>query len=100
MWAQFIKARIRSGRDQEAREIAREFEAQSRTDRIGPTRVIVFRNQSDPDEHLTIAYFESEEKAREAERDPKQAELIRRYWEVYDGPPEYADLNVFFEWTR
>jgi hypothetical protein len=50
--------------------------------------------------HYTIAFFESEEKAREAERDPKQAELIRRYWGVYDGPPEYADLNIFLEWSR
>lgn len=100
MWAQFIKARIKPGKDDEARRIAREFEEQSRGEGMGPTRVFVFRNQSDPDEHFTIAFFESEEKAREAEANPRHAELIRRYWEVYEAPPEYADLNPLFEWSR
>lgn len=100
MWIQFIKARIKPGREDEARQIAREFEVQSRTEGVGPVRVVVFQNQSDPDEHYTVAYFESEGKAREAEKDPKQAELIRRYWGVYEGPPEYADLSVLFEWSR
>lgn len=100
MWAQFIKARIKPGQEDEARQIAREFEAQSRTEGVGPVRVVVFHNQSDPDEHYTVAFFESEAKAREAEQDPKQAELIRRYWGVYEGPPEYADLIIFFEWSR
>lgn len=100
MWAQFIKARIKPGREDEARRIAQEFEAQSRTEGIGPLRVSIFHNQRDPQEHYTVAFFESEEQARAAESNPRHAELIRRYWEVYEGPPEYADLGLFLEWSR
>lgn len=100
MWAQFIKARIKPGQEDEARQVARAIETQSRTEGVGPTRVFWFRNQSDTGEHYVVAFFESEAKAREAERNPKHAELIRRYWGVYEGPPEYADLNLVLEWSR
>jgi hypothetical protein len=99
MWAQFIKARLRSGGDFEERQIARELEEQSRVAGIGPTRVLVLRNHNDPDEHFTLAFFEHEDGAREAERDRKQAELVRRYWAVCEAPPQYADLIPLFEWS-
>jgi hypothetical protein len=59
MWAQFIKAWIKPGREADARTIAEEFQAQSRAEGVGPTRVVVLRNQVDPLEHYTLAFFES-----------------------------------------
>jgi quinol monooxygenase YgiN len=95
-----IKARIQPGKESEAEAIAQEFEDQSRREGIGPVRVHVFANQSDPLERYTLAIFESEEKAREAENNPKQAELIKKFWGVYEANPEYADLVPVIEWSR
>src|SRR5437660_1717046 len=100
MWAQCIKARLKPGKEDEARAVAQEFEAHVKATGVGPIRVVQFQNQNDPLEHLTIAYFESEEKARESERHPEQGKLIQRFWEVYEGQPEYADLNPYLEWSR
>lgn len=53
MRPQFIKARIKSGREDDARRIAQEFEEQSRTEGIGPTHVVVLQNQN----HLEARSF-------------------------------------------
>jgi hypothetical protein len=47
--------------------------------------------------------FESEEKAREREQDPRRQErlqAVRAMMEdIYAGPPEFVDLTVVEEWT-
>jgi hypothetical protein len=47
--------------------------------------------------------FESEEKAREREQDPRrqeQLQTVRAMMEdIYAGPPEFVDLTVAEEWT-
>jgi hypothetical protein len=47
--------------------------------------------------------FESEEKARAREQDPRrQAQLQKArsiMAEIFDGPPEFTDLIVDDEWT-
>ena len=100
MWAQLIKARIKPGREDDARQVADEFQAHVRATGIGPTHVLTMQNQKDPQEQYTLAIFESEEKARENESNPQSAELIRKFWEVYEGQPEYTDLDPFSEWSR
>jgi quinol monooxygenase YgiN len=100
MWAQLIKAKLKPGQEEHLRTIARDFEARSRAEGLGPTRVIVFQNQKDPAEHYHVAFFESEEQARQFERDPRQADMTRGFSDIYEGPPEYVDLTPFVEFSR
>jgi hypothetical protein len=50
-----------------------------------------------------IVVFESEEKARAREQDPRRREGVQAanatLAEVFDGPPEFVDLNVVEEWV-
>jgi len=100
MWAQLIKARIKPGQEEQLRTTARNFEARCRAEGIGPTRVMIFQNQKDPAEQYHVAFFESEEQARQFERNPRQAEMTGGFSDVYEGPPEYVDLTPFLELSR
>lgn len=57
-------------------------------------------NQSDPSEYYTFVVFESEAKARENEGGPGQAAQVKRMRELYEGEPEFVDLNVEYHRTR
>jgi hypothetical protein len=61
------------------------------------------RDQKEPDQCYTLVVFESEEKARARERDPRRQEglqaLRAMLADVLVGPPEFADLAVVEEWT-
>jgi hypothetical protein len=47
--------------------------------------------------------FESEEKARAREQDPRRQEALHAaramMADIFDGPPEFTDLRVVEEWT-
>jgi hypothetical protein len=47
--------------------------------------------------------FESQEKARAREQDPRRAEQLASartiMAEIFEGPPEFTDLEVIDEWT-
>lgn len=97
MWAQLIKARVKRGREDEVRRLPQEFEQRGRA---AWERLMTFQDQHDPSAYYVLVVFESEEKARENERSPEQAERLRRMQELFEGPPEYVDLNVVYEASR
>lgn len=67
----------------------------------GLVRSTTSRDQKDPHASYMIVAFESEEKARARERDPRRQEALeparRTMAEIFDGPPEFLDLEVIAE---
>ena len=100
MWAQLISVRLKPDTDTAAvnRQI-RDVEQPG----SGLIRTLTMRDQNDPDQLYTLAVFESEEKARAREQDPRRTaglQLARATMaEVVDGPPSFTDLTVVEEWA-
>ena len=69
----------------------------------GLVRTLTMRDQKDPRQVYTLVVFESEEKARVRERDPRRQEALEAVRammaDIHDGPPEFVDLTVEDEWT-
>jgi hypothetical protein len=69
----------------------------------GLVREMFLRDQKHPEQAYILAVFESEEKARAREQDPRrQGELKAMQATMADilaGPPEFTDLTVADEWT-
>lgn len=61
------------------------------------------RDQKDPEQAYLLVVFESEEKARERERDPRRQEGLQTaratMADIFAGPLEFTDLAVDDEWT-
>jgi quinol monooxygenase YgiN len=97
MWAQLSTVRVNEhGVDAvgEAMDQLRSFEQPD----SGLLRTIVMQDQNDPARLLVLVVFESEEKARARENDPRRQEGVQALRtslaEVLQGAPEYTDLNV------
>jgi hypothetical protein len=64
-------------------------------------RSTTMRDQNDPSRVYTLVVFESEEKARERENDPRRQEGLQAaratMVEIFDGPPEFVDLLIVDE---
>ncbi len=97
MWAQLISARLKPGKEQELSKLFDQLKATEQPG-SGVLRSMAFRDQKDPTRLFTLVIFESEEKARAREQDPRrQAGLVAAratMAEVFDGPPEFVDLTV------
>jgi hypothetical protein len=67
-------------------------------------RELFMHDQNDPNSAYVLAVFESQEKAREREQDPRRAEGQRAIQElmakVLTAPPEFTDLTVTEDWVR
>src|SRR5690242_5519272 len=100
MWAQEITVRLRPGVDPSAMaEHLRSIEQPG----SGMLRTLLMRDQRDPDRLHILVVFESEEKARERERDPRRTEglvaLRKIMADLFAEPPAFVDLLVAEEWT-
>ncbi len=100
MWAQLITVRVKEGGAEEVQrimDVLRDAEIAG----SGIVRQIVTRDQADPQVIRTIAIFESEEKARARDIDPRRAEASGRAHAmlaaIVDGPPTFNDLEVIWE---
>ena len=86
MWAQLITMRLKPGKDM--------AEAHNQ-----------IRAAEQPGSGLvrTLVIFESEEKARAREQDPRRQEGLQAaravMADIFDGPPQFTDLEVAEEWT-
>ena len=64
---------------------------------------LFLRDQADPSRMATLVVFESEERARAREQDPRRAERLgvarSMMAEIFEGTPEFTDLQVVDEWT-
>ena len=103
MWAQIIKTRINPGKDVALAGIHEQLRAIEQLD-SGLLRTTVMRDQNDPDVIYTMVVFESEEKARAREQDPRRREGLQAVnaamTGLLDGPPEFVDLTVVEETSR
>ena len=101
MWAQLIKWRLKPGKDLAGLNEQLRAAEQSGS---GLLRTIVMRDQKEPDQFYTLVVFESEEKARARERDPRREEglqaLRAMLADILASPPEFTDLAVVEEWAE
>jgi heme-degrading monooxygenase HmoA len=97
MWAQV--QRVRTSPDSEA-ELLDIFEQLQTIEQEGSglVQTLVMRSQTDPSEVLVVVVFESEEKARAREEDPRRQEGLQHIraamGKVLNGPPEFVDCDV------
>ncbi len=100
MWMQIIKTRLKPGSEAELGKLAEHLRAAEQPG-SGLIRSTTTRDQKDPNTVYTIVTFESEEKARARERDPRRQEALQSIRqmmaELFDGPPEFIDLDVVEE---
>ena len=100
MWAQLMSFRVKPGNDTAG--LREQLQAIEQPD-SGLLRTMVLQDQKDPDHFYTLVVFESEEKARAREHDPRREEglqvLRAMLADKLAGPPEFTDLAVAEEWT-
>lgn len=97
MWAQLITTRLKPGREGEVTRLVEELEAAEQPG-SGLLRSTTMVDQKDPSRVFTFVVFESEEKARAREQDPRRQDGLQKVRaimaEIIDGPPEFVDLSV------
>jgi hypothetical protein len=100
MWAQLMRFRVKPGKDTAG--LREQLQLVEQPD-SGLLRTMIMQDQKDPDQFFTLVVFESEEKARARERDPRRQEglqvLRAMLGDRLAGPPEFTDLAVVEEWT-
>lgn len=100
MWAQLIQMQLKPGQD--TSEMTKEIRAAEQPG-SGLVRTLMMRDQADPSRIYTLVVFESEEKARAREQDPGRSERLEAarsmMADLFDGPPQFTDLEVVDEWT-
>ena len=100
MWAQLIKMRLKPGND--TAELDKQLRAAEQPG-SGLVRTLVMHDQKDPSQVYALVVFESEDKARAREQDPRRQEMLHAaratMADIFDGPPEFTDLTVADEWT-
>jgi len=100
MWAQLITTRLKPGTDEDLSTLVEQLRATEQPG-SGLVRSIAMRDQNDPSRVYMLVVFESEEKARERENDPRRAEGLQAaratMAAIFDGPPEFVDLTVVDE---
>jgi hypothetical protein len=102
MWAQLITVSLKQGREGDLPRLVEQLRAVEQPD-SGLLRSTVVRDQNDPSRVHMLVVFESEEKARARENDPRRDEGLQAaratMAEIFDGAPEFADLTVVDDWT-
>jgi quinol monooxygenase YgiN len=102
MWARLIKTRLKPGREEELERLYQQLRATEQPG-SGLVRSTAMRDQKDPSLVYMMVVFESEEKARAREQDPRRQEGLQEaratMAEIFEGPPEFVDLIVVEEIT-
>jgi quinol monooxygenase YgiN len=97
MWAQVIKFRLKPGNDDGLLRLADQLQAIEQPG-SGLVRSTAMRDQKDPNSIYFLVVFESEEKARAREDDPRRQEGLAAaratMAEIFEGAPEFIDLDV------
>ena len=100
MWAQLIKMQLKPGND--TAELDKQLRAAEQPG-SGLVRTLVMHDQKDPSQVYALVVFESQDKARAREQDPRRQERLQAaramMADIFDGPPEFTDLRVMEEWT-
>jgi len=102
MWAQLITTRLKPGKDADLERLMEELRATEQPD-SGLVRSTAMRDQKDPGRIYMLVVFESEERARARESDPRRQEPLAKaratMGEIFEGAPEFVDLTVVDEIT-
>lgn len=97
MWAQLITTRLKPGREHDLQGLVDQLREAEQED-SGLIRSLAMRDQNDPGKAYMLVVFESEEKARSRESDPRREEALQgaraTMAEIFDGAPEFVDLIV------
>lgn len=100
MWAQLIKMQLKP--DNDTAELDKQLRAAEQPG-SGLVRTLVMHDQKDPSQVYALVVFDSEEKARAREQDPRRQEALQAaramMADSFDRPPEFTDLTVADEWT-
>lgn len=100
MWAQMITATLKPGKEADLTKLVEQLQA-SEQPGSGLVRSSVMRDQSDPSRVYFMVVFESEEKARARENDPRRQEGLQparaTMADIFDGPPAFLDLTFVHE---
>lgn len=102
MWAQLIRTRVKDGTEAGLSQLIQQLRDTEQAG-SGLVRSMVMREAHDPNSIAMFVVFESEEKARARENDPRRAEGLAdaraTMAEIFDGPPSFTDLVVVEEYT-
>jgi quinol monooxygenase YgiN len=89
--------RLKPGKEAELRGLLDQLRAAEQPE-SGLVRTTAMRDQKDPQRVYTFVVFESEEKARAREQDPRRQAALEgvraTMAELFEGPPEFVDLEV------
>ena len=100
MWAQLITTRLKPGKEKDLPKLVEQFRAVEQPG-SGLVRSTTMQDQKDPSRVYMMVVFESEEKARARENDPRRQEGLQAaratMAEIFDGAPEFIDLTVVDE---
>jgi quinol monooxygenase YgiN len=100
MWAQLITTRLKAGHEEDLPRLIEQLRAVEQPG-SGLVRSTAMRAQDDPSRVYLMVVFESEEKARARENDPRREEGLQAaratMAEIFEGAPEFVDLTVVDE---
>jgi quinol monooxygenase YgiN len=92
--------RLKPGKEEDLPRLVEQLRAVEQPG-SGLVRSTAMRDQNDPSRVYMMVVFESEEKARARESDPRRQEGLQdaraTMAEIFDGPPEFVDLTVVDE---
>jgi quinol monooxygenase YgiN len=102
MWAQLITTRLKPGREDDLPKLVEQLRATEQPG-SGLVRSTAMQDQNDPSRVYMLIVFESEEKARARENDPKREERLKparaTMADIFEGGMEFVDLTVVDEVT-
>jgi heme-degrading monooxygenase HmoA len=97
-----ITMRLKPGREDDLPKMAAQLRAAEQPG-SGLMHSTTTRDTNDPSRVVTLVVFESEEKARERESDPRRQEGLQvaraTMMEIFEGSPEFTDLTVVDDWA-
>jgi antibiotic biosynthesis monooxygenase (ABM) superfamily enzyme len=100
MWAQLIKMRLKPGKEAGLESLLEHLQATEQPG-SGLVRSTTMTDQKDPSWVYTMVVFESEEQARAREQDQRRTQGLQNVRatmaEMFEGAPEFVDLNVVTE---
>jgi len=102
VWAQLITTRLKPGKEGDLPLLYEQLRGIEQPD-SGLLRSTAMRDQNDPSRAYMLVIFESEEKARAREQDPRRQEGMQAVRatmsEIFEGAPEFVDLMVVADAT-
>ena len=102
MWAQMITSYLKPGKEDQLATLTAQLKAAEQPD-SGLVHSTATRDSKDPSRVIMFVVFESEEKARARENDPRRQEGLTEaratMMEIFEGAPEFTDLTVIDDWS-